>query len=178
MIQTDAAINPGNSGGPLLDSRGSVIGVNTLIFSSSGSSSGVGFAVPVNTVKRVAPALIETGRYADPWLGISGIGLDQSLAETLGLSVQAGVLIQGIVTDGPADKAELRATDRALGGDSADAAALGDIIVAIDGVPINDMDGLIVFLAETSVGQTVLVDVVRGDDTLIVEVTLEERPER
>jgi S1-C subfamily serine protease len=112
LIQTDAAINPGNSGGPLLDSQGLVIGVTTLIFSQSGSNSGVGFAVPVNTVKRVVPSLIATGRYADPWLGITGTSVTPLLAEALDLPVEQGVLVQAVVEDGPADKAGLRQADR------------------------------------------------------------------
>ena len=112
LIQTDAAINPGNSGGPLLDSQGQVIGVNTLIFSESGSNSGVGFAVPVNAVKRVVPSLIAIGRYADPWLGIQGGSLTPLIAEALDLPVDRGVLIQVVIPDGPAESAGLQESNR------------------------------------------------------------------
>jgi len=161
LVQTDAAINPGNSGGPLLDSHGQVIGVNTLIFSNSGSNAGVGFAVPVNTVKRVVPSLISTGRYADPWLGIQG-GDAALAARELDLSVDQGVLVQTVVQGGPAAKAGLRS---------------GDVIVAIDGVEVQDMDNLIVYLADhTSVGQRVTLTVLRGGAKRSVTVTLGERP--
>jgi S1-C subfamily serine protease len=160
LIQTDAAINPGNSGGPLLDSHGRVIGVTTLIFSNSGTNAGVGFAVPVNTVKRVVPSLIATGRYADPWLGIQG--LDASLAaETLDLPVDQGALVQTVVQGGPAAKAGLRS---------------GDIIVAIDETVVRDMDNLIVYLADTTVGQKVTLTVLREGRRQRIEVRLGERP--
>jgi S1-C subfamily serine protease len=176
LIQTDAAINPGNSGGPLLDSQGRVIGVNTLIFSPSGSSAGVGFAVPVNAVKRVVPALIETGRYADPWLGISGQSVTPTLAEAFGLSVERGVLLQQVVPGGPADSAGLRS--RAQQVEEADTPRLnsGDVIVALDGSAVHDMDDLIVILSEKSVGQTVTLTIVHDGEEQSVKVTLGERP--
>jgi len=176
LVQTDAAINPGNSGGPLLDSRGQVIGVNTLIFSQSGSNSGVGFAVPVNTVKRVVPSLIATGRYADPWLGITGMSITPLLAETLDLPVEQGVLVQAIVEDGPADKAGLQESDRQVDFEGAPLGAGGDIIIAIDDVAVQDMDDVIVYLTSTQVGQTVRLTVLRNGAEQTVEVTLEERP--
>jgi S1-C subfamily serine protease len=161
LIQTDAAINPGNSGGPLLDSHGRVIGVTTLIFSSSGTNAGVGFAVPVNTVERVVPSLITTGRYADPWLGIRG-GDAALAADELDLSVEEGVLVQTVIQDGPAAKAGLRG---------------GDIIVAIDDTAVQDMDDLVVYLAEnTSVGQRVTLTVLRDGRRQRIEVRLGERP--
>jgi 2-alkenal reductase len=176
LIQTDAAINPGNSGGPLLDSQGRVIGVTTLIFSQSGRSAGVGFAVPVNTVKRVTPSLIATGRYADPWLGITGMSMTAVLAEALKLPVERGVLVQEAVQGGPAEKAGLRSSDRQVEFDGALLAIGGDVIVAIDGVAVQDMDDLIVYLADTTVGQTVTLTVLRDDEEQNVDVTLEERP--
>lgn len=178
LVQTDAAINPGNSGGPLLDSQGRVIGVTTLIFSQSGSSAGVGFAVPVNTVTRVTPSLIATGRYADPWLGITGMSMTAVLAKALKLPLERGVMVQGAVQGGPAEKVGLRSSDRQVEFDGALLAIGGDVIVAIDGVPIQDMDDLIVFLADTTVGQTVTLTVLRDDEEQNVDVTLEERPTR
>ncbi|NIV37069.1 MAG: trypsin-like serine protease [Anaerolineae bacterium] len=177
LIQTDAAINPGNSGGPLLNARGEVIGVNTFIFSSSGSSSGVGFAVPVNTVKRVVPSLIATGRYDDPWLGISGLSITPAVAEVLDLPVEQGVLLQRVVSEGPADRAGLRGNDQQVEIDGTLVPTGGDIIVAIDGVELGDMDDLIVYLAETTVGQTVTLEILREGERQSVELTLEERPE-
>jgi len=178
LIQTDAAINPGNSGGPLLDSQGRVIGVTTLIFSSSGSSAGVGFAVPVDTVKRVAPALIATGRFADPWLGITGLSLDAELAELLALPVTRGVLVRDVIPGGPSDKAALRASDGIIEVEGALLSAGGDIIVALDGAAVQDMDDLTTRLSETTVGQTVALTIVRDGEEQRIEVTLEERPAR
>jgi S1-C subfamily serine protease len=176
LIQTDAAINPGNSGGPLLDSQGRVIGVNTFIFSRSGSSSGVGFAVPVNTVKRVAPALIATGRYADPWLGISGMSVTPVLAEAWALPAERGVLLRSVVEGGPAAKAGLRASDQQVERDGELVPTGGDIIVAIDDEVVQEMDDLVISLAQTVVGQSVTLEVVRAGETLSIEVVLEERP--
>jgi S1-C subfamily serine protease len=178
LIQTDAAINPGNSGGPLLDSEGRVIGVTTLIYSESGTSSGVGFAVPVETVKRVVPALIETGAYADPWLGIEGTSISPALAEELGLEVEEGVLVQNVVQGGPAARGGLRGGSQFVTLDGARIGRDGDIITAIDGVPVGDMDDLIVYLADRQVGQKVVLTVLRDGSERTVEVTLAERPER
>ena len=177
LIQTDAAINPGNSGGPLLNARGEVIGVNTLIFSNSGSSSGIGFAVPVNTVKRVVPSLIATGRYDDPWLGISGLSITPVVAEVLDLPVEQGILVQEVVAGGPADRAGLRGNDQQVEIDGAPVPTGGDIIVAIDGVELGDMDDLIVYLAETTVGQTVTLEIIREGEGQSVDLILAERPE-
>jgi len=178
LIQTDAAINPGNSGGPLLNARGEVIGVNTLIFSSSGSSSGVGFAVPVNTVKRVVPSLIATGRYDDPWLGISGLSITSVVAGALDLPVEQGILIQEVVPEGPADRAGLRGSYQQAEIDEGPLPTGGDIIAAIDGVAVRDMDDLIAYLAETTVGQTVTLDIIREGERQSVNLILQERPER
>jgi S1-C subfamily serine protease len=178
LVQTDAAINPGNSGGPLLDSQGRVIGVTTLIFSESGSNAGVGFAVPVNTVARVVPSLIATGRYADPWLGITGATITALLAESLDLPVEQGVLVQEVVPGGPAEKAGLRGSDQQEEFEGTPLAAGGDIIVAIGGVAVQDMDDLIVYLADTGVGQTVTLTVLRDGEEQSVDVVLEERPTR
>jgi S1-C subfamily serine protease len=178
LIQTDAAINPGSSGGPLLNAQGKVIGVNTLIFSSSGSSAGVGFAVPVSTVKRVVPSLIATGGYADPWLGIRGLSLNPMIAEALDLPVDQGILLQRVAPEGPADQAGLRGNDRRVEFEGMRLPTGGDIVVAIDGVETRDMDDLDVFLAEYRVGQTVTLDILRGEKMLRVNVTLEERPAR
>jgi S1-C subfamily serine protease len=177
LIQTDAAINPGNSGGPLLNARGEVIGVNTFIFSRSGSSSGVGFAVPVNTVKRVVPSLIATGRYDDPWLGISGLSITPVVAGALELPVEQGILLQEVVPEGPADRAGLRGSYQQTEIDEGPLPTGGDIIVAIDGVELRDMDELIVYLAETTVGQTVTLDILREGERQSVDLILEERPE-
>jgi 2-alkenal reductase len=178
LIQTDAAINPGNSGGPLLDLRGRVIGVTNLIFSNSGTNAGVGFAVPVNTVRRVVPSLVATGRYADPWLGIEALSISSLIAEEMGLPVEQGVLVRRIVLGGPAHKAGLRGDHQHVGFDDRSLGIDGDIIVAIDDAPTCDMDDLIVYLAATEVGQVATLALLRDGVRRRVEVALEERPGR
>ena len=176
LIQTDAAINPGSSGGPLLDSKGQVIGVNTLIFSSSGSNAGSGFAVPVNTVKRVVPLLITNGTYADPWLGISGLSVTPMVADLLDLSVDRGIMLRRIVPDGPAAGAGLRSADQVIETEAGALPTGGDIIISLDGQEIRDMDDLIIQLSEKRVGQSIALGIVRAGEELAIEVILEERP--
>jgi 2-alkenal reductase len=178
MIQTDAAINPGNSGGPLLDREGRVIGVNTMIMSQQGSSDGVGFAIPVNVVKQVAPVLIEEGRYVYPWLGVMGRSLDWETALAMDLpSDQRGALVIEVTDDGPADEAGLRGSDKTTELDGTEVRIGGDIIVAIDDAPVYNMDDLIVYLVkETQPGQDITLTLLRRGEELQVEVTLGERP--
>ena len=178
LIQTDAAINPGNSGGPLLDSRGKVIGVNTIIFTDSGFSSGVGLAVPVNTVKRVVPELIENGHFAHPWLGIRGYSINTELAETLDLPVDSGVLVAEIIRDGPSAQVGLRGGEREVlvEGFIEPINAGGDIIVAINDREIRSMDDLITYLESTVIGQEVELTILRGGDEKRLIVELDERP--
>lgn len=179
LIQTDAAINPGNSGGPLIDSRGLVVGVNTAIRSESNSNSGVGFAVPVDIVKRVVPALISEGRYRYPYLGITANSLVTvaDLAEELDLSVQRGVMIAEVTRGQPAERAGLRGGTERIDFFGQPVVTGGDIILAIDGYDLRDFDDLIAYLVrETSVGQEVTLTLLRGDETLQVPLTLGERP--
>lgn len=177
LIQTDAAINPGNSGGPLLNSSGEVIGVTTLIYSETGSNAGVGFAVPVDAVKRVVPSLIEDGRYRDPWLGITGTSVTPILAGDLDLAVDRGVLVQSVVAGGPAAKAGIQGGERQIRYDGGILAVDGDIIVAVDGVEIGSMDELIVYLTGTQVGQEINLKILQDGEPLITPLVLEERPE-
>ncbi len=182
VIQTDAAINPGNSGGPLLDSLGRLIGVNTLIFSPSGASAGIGFAVPVSTVKRVVPVLIAEGRYRHPWLGIRGADVTPELAarfRAAGLPwpVDHGVLIEAIFRGGPAHRAGLRGGVQQVRVGNQILTIGGDIIVAINGTPIANNRELRVYLEEkTHVGDTVELTIVRDGKRMTVKVTLDERP--
>jgi 2-alkenal reductase len=177
VIQTDAAINPGNSGGPLLDSQGRVIGVNSAIFSASGTSSGVGFAIPVDIVQRVVPELISQGRYRHTWLGVTGRTITPELVEAADLPVETGVLIFEVEPDSPADKAGLRGGDQQIAVSGLPMLAGGDIIVAIDEVEVNTFDDVVNYLAShTSVGDTVTLSVVRDGREMDVQVTLEERP--
>jgi S1-C subfamily serine protease len=178
MIQTDAAINPGNSGGPLLDSRGRVIGVNTLLYSQTGTSAGVGFAIPVNLVKRVVPALISQGYYEHAWLGVSGISLNRRVAEAADLPYTRGALVETVMPDSPAEKAGLRGGTHAVEvpGYLEPVLIGGDIITAFDGYPINSFDDLISRLENASPGQTVTLTVMRDDKPMRIKVTLGRRP--
>ena len=178
LIQTDAAINPGNSGGPLLDSRGKVIGVNTIIFTRSGFSSGVGLAIPVNTVKRVVPELIENGHFAHPRLGIRGYSINAELAEALDLPVDRGVLVGEAIRNGPSSKAGLRGGQREVlvEGFIEPISAGGDIIIAINDTEIQSMDDLITYLESTVVGQEVELTIIRDGDEKRLTVELDERP--
>jgi 2-alkenal reductase len=179
LIQTDAAINPGNSGGPLLDSGGRVIGVNTAIRSETRSNSGVGFAVPVDIVKRVVPALISEGRYRYPYLGITANPevTVAELADELDLPVQRGVLIVQVTPQQPADEAGLRGGDDTISFYGQDVVVGGDIIIAIDDYQLRDFDDLIAYLVrETQVGQRVSLTILRNGEILQVPLTLGERP--
>lgn len=179
IIQTDAAINEGNSGGPLLNSRGQVIGVNAAIRSTTGVNSGIGFAVPVNTVKRIVPRLIEAGTYHYPYLGIKSNNLFTvaELAAPLGLPVIRGVLISEVVAGTAAAKAGLRGGDHEVEVMGIPIMAGGDIITAVDGYELRDFDDLIAYLVrETEVGQEIVLNVIRDGEELEVPVTLGERP--
>lgn len=153
MIQTDASINPGNSGGPLVDSRGYLIGMNTMIFSKSGSSAGIGFAVPANTIKRIVTQLIKTGHTLQPGLGITF--MNDSVAARLGL---LGVIILEVQEGGPAADAGLRGTSRLRTGEI----ELGDRIVAIDGKKVGNYDDLYNALDDHKIGDVVTITFVRG----------------
>lgn len=178
IIQTDAAINPGNSGGPLLNSRGEVIGINTAIFSPSGGSVGVGFAVPVNTAKRLVPDLISKGRASHAWLGIAGVDLSPQLTKALNLSNVEGILVAQVVRNGPADKAGLRIGTRLVRVGNQRIPVGGDIITAIDGKPTKMMDDLTVYLdAERRPGDIVRLSILREEKPETLQVTLGERPQ-
>ncbi len=179
LIQTDAAINPGNSGGPLVDSNGRVVGINTAIRSESRSNSGVGFAVPVDIVKRVVPALISEGRYRYPYLGITANSLFTvaDLAEELDLPVQRGVLVAEVMPGWPAARAGLRGGNDQINFYGEQVLIGGDIILAVDDYQLRDFDDLIAYLVrETSVGQTVNLTILRDGETLQLPLALGERP--
>jgi S1-C subfamily serine protease len=178
VIQTDAAINPGNSGGPLLDSQGRVIGVNTAIRSVSGVNSGVGFAIPVNVVKRVIPELIAGGSYRHPWVGVTGLTISPEIVEALDLAVETGVLVFTIEPGSPAEKAGLRGGIQEMVVGGRPVLAGGDILVAINDTPVRRFDDLINYLAgDTQVGDTVTLTVIRDGERLSLDVVLEERPD-
>lgn len=164
VIQTDAAINPGNSGGPLLDSAGRLIGVNTAIYSPSGASSGIGFAVPGDEVNRVVPEIIRNGRVIRPGMGITVA--NESISHRLGIT---GVLIVNVQPGSSAARVGLRPT-RQVGGEI----ILGDIITAVNGKPVNNYDDLRNEMDHFRVGDVVTLDLVRKGATTKVQVTLEE----
>lgn len=175
IIQTDAAINPGNSGGPLLDSNGRMIGVNTAIFSPVNGSIGIGFSIPVNTVKKVFAVLAEKGYVSRPWLGITGQNIDSSDAPLLGLST-SGVLVADVFKASPAEKAGLRGSSRNVRLGSVIIAEGGDLIVSINGRRINTMDELNAMMDTLEAGETVTLKVLRGKKELFLKVKLEEMP--
>ncbi|MCP9447598.1 MAG: trypsin-like peptidase domain-containing protein [Nitrospira sp.] len=164
VIQTDAAINPGNSGGPLLDSAGRLIGVNTQIISPSGAYAGIGFAVPVDTVNRIVPELIKHGKRIRPGLGVSLV--PDALARRWGIK---GLVIAKVARGGSADRAGLRGVREAGGG----RIELGDILVAVEGTPVETVDELLDVLERFKVGDRVKVDVIRDNKRLSVEVMLQ-----
>jgi S1-C subfamily serine protease len=184
IIQTDAAINPGNSGGPLFNLDGEVIGVNQSIRTESidqttGNpvNSGIGFSISSNLVKRVAAGLIQNGKYEFPYLGITSTGTDLSLAaiEALGLGTFTGAYVTSVAPGGPADQAGIRGGDQPT---SQGLDAGGDVITAIDGVPVLSFDGLLSYLvANKSPGDTVVLTILRDGQTMDVTVTLDKRPE-
>lgn len=178
VIQTDAAINPGNSGGPILNDRGEVIGVAFMLQSATASSSGIGFGIPVYFVERVAKAIIATGKYEHPWLGVRGSSLSPFIVRELGLPVQSGVLVAQAIPDGPAAKAGVRGGNRTVTIQGLDLVVGGDIIIAIDDHPVRLFDDLLAYLSRyTSPGQQVMLKVVRDGETLTIPVILGVRPE-
>jgi S1-C subfamily serine protease len=177
-IQTDAAINRGNSGGPLLDSQGRVIGVNTVIFSPSGGSVGIGFAIPVNTLKFVLNDLVRYGRVRRPWLGVSGNELWPELAQALELPVEEGVMVAEVIRGGPAEEAGLRGGRRWVIVSRYRFLVGGDIIVALDGEPVGSVLDINRFTYKKRPGDTVEVTYYRGDSKRTVKVRLEERRTR
>lgn len=168
MIQTDSSINPGNSGGPLFNSMGEVIGVNTMIFSNSGSSSGVGFAVPVNTVKLIVPQIIKYGQVKRAGLGIRPINREE-LAYYYGIELEKGLPIGMVFDGGPAQKAGLKGMTQ-----DRESIFLGDIITELDGKPINSFDDIFNVLFEYKAGDTVKVKIIRNKKEKIVDLKLTE----
>lgn len=177
-IQTDAAINPGNSGGPLLNWRGEVIGINTMIASNVGQSAGIGFAIPVNTAKAVLNDLVTLGRVRRPALGIRTIPIDPDLAEQMGLASDYGLLVVQVVQGGAADRAGLRGgNERAFLGNVSITLG-GDLIVAVDGEKVEDQQDLDQFMNKHRAGDTVRITIYRGKKKMDISVTLGEAREQ
>ena len=175
-IQTDASINPGNSGGPLLDKFGRMIGINSQILSPSGASAGVGFAVPVNTAKRVIPQLLQFGEVRRPKLGASLYSIEELNARSRGrvnLPVEKGLLVSRVVRGGSIDRAGLRGLSQ-----EGDDLILGDIITAIDDTELSNIDDLYRYLDKKKIGDTVQVEVYRDGAEVSVPVKLLPMPEQ
>jgi len=179
VLQTDAAINPGNSGGPLLNIQGEVVGVNTAIESRTGTFSGVGFAIPANTVKEVVPELIDDGEFGHPWIGVSGLDLNPDISQEMGLNTTAGFLVVDVVEDSPASKAGLRAGNEERNVTGRELRVGGDVITAIDGQRMRGINDVLLYLSrDTEVGQTIELTVIRDGERIKVPLTLESRPSR
>jgi S1-C subfamily serine protease len=175
-IQTDAAINRGNSGGPLINSRGEVIGINSAIYTPSGTTAGIGFAIPINTAKAIAHDLMTEGRVRRAYLGVETLSLSGGLAGALDLPVGEGLLVEKVTRGGPAAVAGIRGGDRAAQGSMGRIMLGGDVIVAIDGEKVaNQLDvGLV--LNRKRPGDTVKVTVFRGGTKMDIPVKLGDRP--
>ncbi len=176
VIQTDAAINPGNSGGPLLDSAGKMIGINTAIFTPSGGSVGIGFAIPMHTAKRIIAELISKGYVSYPWMGIEMQTLLPRFAQALELPVQHGVLLVRVVKNGPAAKAGLRGGTRQVRIGNSIMIIGGDIIISLAGNAVASVEELSREMRHHTPGTTVSVTIIRGNTQRNMNVTLGERP--
>ena len=177
VIQTDAAINPGNSGGPLLNMRGNIVGINTAIQSTTGEFTGVGFAIPSQTVAKIVPTLINEGEYKHPWIGISGRDIDPDTANVLGLKDALGFLIITVVENSPAEDAGLIGSDKTIEVDGKEYPVGGDIIVAVDGMDVRKIDDILVHLQRVkTVGDEMNLEILRDGRTTNVTVILQERP--
>ena len=177
VIQTDAAINPGNSGGPLLNMRGEIVGINTAIQSTSGEFTGVGFSVPSQTVAKIVPILIEDGEYKHPWIGISGRDIDPDMAKVLNLKDAVGFLVITVVEDSPAFNAGLIGSNKTIDVDGVNYPSGGDVILEVDGLEVRKIDDILIHLQRAkSVGDEMVLEILRDGRTTNVTIVLEERP--
>jgi putative serine protease PepD len=173
-IQTDAAINQGNSGGPLLDTHGNVVGINSAIYSTSGSAAGIGFAIPINTAKRIASALISEGRVRHASVGVEARELTPGFADALGLPVEQGLLIESVVPGSPAERAGLHGGNRMVIVGMMRILIGGDVLVAINGQKVGSQLDMAVALDRTRPGDTVTIEFYRGQEHMNVRLTLGE----
>jgi S1-C subfamily serine protease len=178
VIQTDAAINPGNSGGPLLNMRGEVVGINTAILSETNQFSGIGFAIPSDTIIREIGSLIQTGSYAHPLLGITGTDLTPGIIDAMNLPVETkGALVVSVTSGGPCAAADIRGSDRQVMIDGTSTSIGGDVITAIDGTVIRTFYDLMYYMERNNrPGDVVELTIIRGGSTIQVDVTLGTRP--
>ena len=161
LIQTDAAINPGNSGGPLVDSRGNLIGINTAIYSRSGGSIGIGFAIPVSTAKMVLDQIVKTGSVTRGWIGVEVQEISSGLADSFKPADTRGALVAGVLRGGPADKAGFKP---------------GDVLVAVEGKPVVNRAGMLDLVAALTPGSVAQMTVKRGKQDLTLKVAVARRP--
>lgn len=161
FIQTDAAINPGNSGGALTDTAGNLIGINTAIYSRTGGSLGIGFAIPVKVAKQIMAQIIETGSVTRGWLGVSMQDMTPELAESFGLDNLNGVIVAGVLKDGPADKAGIKP---------------GDIFIAVDDKPVANSSEILNLVAELPPGEKVTLTILRNQKEISIRVKVGKRP--
>jgi S1-C subfamily serine protease len=175
-LQTDAAINPGNSGGPLLDAEGRVIGIDQQINTSSGGNEGVGFAVPIDVVKRSLDQLRANGEVTYAYIGVTTQDLYPQLADRLGIEVDSGALISRVIPDGPADDAGIQGGDQTIDFQGRKIRAGGDVVTAVNGQEITSSQDLPRIISLLDPGQKVTLDVIRDGESKQVDVTLGERP--
>jgi serine protease DegQ len=161
FIQTDAAINPGNSGGALIDASGNLIGINTAIYSRTGGSQGIGFAIPESVAKQVLQQIVANGTVTRGWIGVEAQDLSQELADSFGLESRGGALIAGVLRDGPAEKSGVKP---------------GDILKQVDGKPVADVAGMLNLVAALEPGSTATLSLLRNQSPLKVEVHVAKRP--
>jgi S1-C subfamily serine protease len=176
VIQTDAAINPGNSGGPLLNTAGEMIGINTSIFTIGGGNIGIGFAIPANTIRRVATELIRDGRVLRPWFGIEGYSINEDLASLLKLPVKSGILVKDVYRGSSAEKAEIHGANEVVSWFNERIYIGGDIITEIDGKLISSQEELALVLETKRPGDTVQATLYRGKTKIQKSVILLEAP--
>ena len=177
VIQTDAAINPGNSGGPLLNMRGEIVGINTAIQSATGEFTGVGFAIPSQTVVKIIPTLIGKGEYKHPWIGISGRDIDPDLAKVLGLKDAVGFLIVTVIENSPASKAGLIGSEKTIEFEGLNYPIGGDVILAVDDIEVRQIDDILIHLQRgKTVGDEMFLEILRDGRTTDITIVLQERP--
>jgi serine protease DegQ len=161
FIQTDAAINPGNSGGALIDTNGNLLGINTAIYSRSGGSLGIGFAIPATTVKNVMDSIIGTGQVVRGWIGVEPQDITPELAESFGLTKKTGTIIAGVLKDGPADKAGMKP---------------GDILMAVEDKPVSDTTDMLNLIAQLPPGNKAKMTILRKNHQSTLNITVGKRP--
>jgi len=177
VIQTDAAINPGNSGGPLLNMRGEIVGINTAIQSGTGEFAGVGFSIPSQTVAKIVPTLIADGEYKHPWIGIAGRDIDPDMASALNLKDAIGFLVITVVEDSPAFQGGLIGSDKTIEVNGVNYPVGGDVILAVDGKEVRKIDDILVHLQRAkSVGDEMVLEILRDGRTTNITITLDARP--